>query len=354
MDKRIVSSSVSGYIILGGLADSTYHLSFGFPKNEWPGQNVTITIKETDAGYLLKNPGEKGWVLFNLQTMQVLIPEKGIANKDAAETETLKDDFSTILAAVVNDPRIAQRIITRGDTLAAEKSPEFKVAEKPLVKEEGKPGLNKAGITKMGYDAGPGGINITYLDIVNGIADTIQLVIPYAAVQPVKQAGTAKQAKTKDGSTNKDERFIGMELQNPNAKTDTVKVTDQVIREKKPSSNELTKALADSPVKEIKATAGNSKCKTAASYDDFINLRKLMAAEESYEGMINTAHKKFRMNCYTTEQVKNLGTMFLNDEGKYRFYVSAYPFVLDSQNFVTLENQLTDKFFITKFRAILH
>src|SRR6188768_2663174 len=57
MDKKILSSSASGYMIISKLIDSTYKFSIGFPKNEWPEQNVTITLKEADAGYLLKNLG---------------------------------------------------------------------------------------------------------------------------------------------------------------------------------------------------------------------------------------------------------------------------------------------------------
>jgi len=87
MDKRILSSSSSGYIIIPKLIDSTYNFSIGFPKNEWPEQNVTITVKGTDAGYLLKNSGGKGWGLYNLQTTEVLMPEKKAENDKVFETE---------------------------------------------------------------------------------------------------------------------------------------------------------------------------------------------------------------------------------------------------------------------------
>lgn len=358
MDKRIVNSSAEGHIIMGGLTDSTYHVSFGFPEKEWPEQNFTIMVKETDAGYFLKNLGEKGWCLFNLQTLQLLMPGKKIENKAAEETETLTDDFSTILAAVVNDPALTQRIIVRGDTQAIEKLPGITAAEKRIVNEERKPVSIKTEIIKRASDTDPEGINIVYLDIVNGVTDTIKLFIPlvksFVTGISASQAETPKMIKKKDEASNKEARFIDMELQNPNAKPDTGKVTGQVIREKKSSSSESVQTSADSSVKGIKGTTGNSRCKNTASYEDFINLRKLMAVEESDKNMINEARKKFKKNCYTTEQVKNLGTMFLSDEGKYKFYVVAYPFVSDIQNFATLENQLTDKLFITKFRSIPH
>src|SRR5882757_1153709 len=75
LDKKLLSSSASGYLIIPKLTDSSYDLSIGFPKNEWPEQKVTCNINRADVGYLLKNFGEKGWGLFNFQTMDLLMAE---------------------------------------------------------------------------------------------------------------------------------------------------------------------------------------------------------------------------------------------------------------------------------------
>src|SRR5882757_6295280 len=61
LDKKILSSSASGYLIIPKLQEGNYTLTIGFPKNEWPEQNVTCSVNKKDAGYLLKNFGDKGW-----------------------------------------------------------------------------------------------------------------------------------------------------------------------------------------------------------------------------------------------------------------------------------------------------
>lgn len=323
MDEEILSSSVYGYIILPNLSDSSYSLSIGFPKNEWPEQNISVTVKEADAGFILKNFGAKGWGLFNLQNAQIIMPDKKVDDKKAVEIELIADTFSTILAAVVNDPTIAQRVVVKNGQLPAEKSPE-----------------TKTGITKIKYDVTAEGAGMTYLDIVNGVTDTIEMV--FSAVRsetskgPKTEISKSQSTQKKDEPKKKDSKFIDMELQNPNQQPDSNKTPQLILTEKKE-----------------KVTGVNSNCKNFASRDDFLNLRKQMVTIESYDDMINTARKKFKNNCFTTEQIKNLGSLFLKDEGKYKFYYAAYPYVSDLNNFNTLENQLTDKNFITKFRAIL-
>ena len=50
LDKKIFSSSNSGYVIIPKLVDGTYNLSIGFPKNESPVQNIQCTLDKQDAG----------------------------------------------------------------------------------------------------------------------------------------------------------------------------------------------------------------------------------------------------------------------------------------------------------------
>lgn len=330
MDKQILSSSVYGHIIIGQLADSTYTISAGFPRNEWPEQKITITVKETDAGYLLKNFGQKGWGLVNLQNTQLIMADKKADEVKAVETELTGDAFSTILAAVVNDPTIAQRIVVKNEVRTEERPVETKTALKP-----------NAPITKLKYSVTAEGVNIIYLDLVNGIADTISVLFPAAisgASGEPKTGNEKTQAEQVKGEAKKnDSKFIDMELPNPNQKPDSGKTAVFVISEKK-----------------VLDTGFNSNCKNLASRDEFLSLRKQMTAIEDYDDMINAARKKFKDNCFTTEQIKNLGSLFLKDEGKYKFYNAAYPYVSDLYNFYALEKQLTDNYFITKFKAMLH
>ncbi len=79
-----------------------------------------------------------------------------------------------------------------------------------------------------------------------------------------------------------------------------------------------------------------------------------MAAENSNEDMIKVAKKSFKSKCFTTDYIKNLSALFLNDDAKYNFFDAAYPFVSDSGFFYTLENLLSDAYYINRFKAMIH
>lgn len=96
----------------------------------------------------------------------------------------------------------------------------------------------------------------------------------------------------------------------------------------------------------------NSNCKAEASTDDFLALRKKMADSQQDQEMISEAKKEFKRKCFTTEEIKNLSVLFLTDEGKYNFFEAAYPYVSDG-NFNSLQDQLTDNYYISRFRILV-
>ena len=97
----------------------------------------------------------------------------------------------------------------------------------------------------------------------------------------------------------------------------------------------------------------NSDCKQMATEEDFLKSRKKMTAEDTDDEMVTVAKKLFKQKCYSTEQIKNLSVLFLKDEGKYKLFDAAYPYVYDTQNFKILETQLTDQYYISRFKAMI-
>jgi hypothetical protein len=110
-NNKIHSSSENGHLILGNLQeDTTIQFIVGFPKNAHEEQQFKLTIKN-DFGFLLKNFGEEGWGLFNLQTLELIKnnnqpPEKKVAQQTTAGGVKKTDAFSTMLANAVNDTAI--------------------------------------------------------------------------------------------------------------------------------------------------------------------------------------------------------------------------------------------------------
>src|SRR6476661_4481916 len=70
------SSSSIGHLIISNLIDSAYTFEIGFPKDQYPSNQFVIRIKKKDHGYQLKNLPDKGWVLYDFQTMELIYPNK--------------------------------------------------------------------------------------------------------------------------------------------------------------------------------------------------------------------------------------------------------------------------------------
>lgn len=194
LDKKVLSSSASGYLIIPKLQDSSYKLSIGFPKNEWPEQKVTCNINQADAGYLLKNFGEKGWGLFNLQTMALVMADTATNNDVAVVKETKKDGFAEILSGVVNDPGLLNAEKTPEDSTAIAPLIKKKPADKVVAKKEIKPvtrdNKGKTRIAKLADKKSRDSLRMVYVVMVKGNSDTVNVVIPVESKKKITKPVT--------------------------------------------------------------------------------------------------------------------------------------------------------------------
>lgn len=337
MDKKYLSSSTSGYIIIAKLIEGAYPLTIGYPKNEWPELKVTLTVKDNNTGYLLRNSANQNWSLINLQTTASIVAQK-LPLPEKEEVASNGDEFAKILAEVVNDPSIRQVITVKKNTEAvtvgeANKAEILEVAE-PKKPESLQSQRKKSQIAKLMYDSTNGGFLLTYVDQSALENDTVKIFIP--VTQNITQVKNEKKFTVK-------------------ADTGILKNTDFVITEKKINANNSlnessqTKANVANRNKPV-----NSKCEKTATQNEFLKLRKQMAAEENEKNMIKAANKQFINTCFTTEQIRNLGVLFITEEEKYKFYVNAFPYVADILNFSSLEDQLSDNYYKSRFKAMLN
>ena len=412
-DKNVYSSTASGYLVLSKLKTGSYDLVFGFPKNEWPEQNIHCSLEDKDLGYLLKNFGEKGWGLFNIQSLSVLTANENSKKNDVVK-EVRTDAFSNMLSTVVNDPTIREnepvkqevkkRITEDIKPSVALNSESKKEPLKKEVKEEPKnesvkatelatsnvalnsepqkeqvkkvinePKIdsvkswetvtlksnenikkdyveNKVNITKKLANKTTEGLEMVYVDMANGTQDTVRILIPVekeilenSSEKIVINNKPKEEIKEKEANPvivakdekKKETKFLEIELPNPNGKVNEVK-GDSVRHQSIPQSQMI-----------------NSDCKNLATNEDFLKLRKKMAAVENPDDMIVVSKKVLKTKCFTTEQLKNLSVLFLSDAGKYSFFDAAYPFVSDSQNYIQLESQLTETYYINRFKVMV-
>jgi len=128
MDEKLFSSTSSGYLLLSRLKDSTYSFTLGFPGNQFPEQRFSCAINKKDHGFIVKNFGEKGWGLVDMQTQAVQMAVSD-EKKDVSVTNTPVNAFTDLLSKAADDPTLKQKIV-----LPEEKKPEV-VAQAPVVKE---------------------------------------------------------------------------------------------------------------------------------------------------------------------------------------------------------------------------
>ena len=109
LNEKIHSSTASGYLILSRLHDSSYTFTIGFPLNKYPEQKFMVDMKGKDRGYLLKNFGDKGWGLFDLQTLAIQMALPDTRSGIKMELRTDLSPFTEILARAANDPSLRER-----------------------------------------------------------------------------------------------------------------------------------------------------------------------------------------------------------------------------------------------------
>lgn len=356
LNNNILSSSVSGYLIIPKLQNGDYTLTLGFPKKEKAEQVFSFKISEKDLGFLIKDFGEKGWGLFNFQTMEVLMASQSPASQKVLK-DTSTDAFTNILANVVNTPSIKEKTVRAPDI--KEPMQEVKANTDTITKVEKddenaiviKKNLDSAnsikpvntGIKRLKTISETDGRTIIYLVTELGLLDTVRVFLPVIQNEE-KAKSTSKQGdKNIEGApqNNTDkpsEKFLAIELPNPNAGNSTIDTTPK---------NSKTIISEDGTLQY------NSDCKTLATQDNFIDLRRKMVARENEKDMIKEALKSLKQMCYSTEQIKGLSSLFLNDKNKLDFFKTAYPFVYDTNHFPSLQSQLTEEANINSFKALL-
>ncbi|MEO9144661.1 MAG: DUF4476 domain-containing protein [Ginsengibacter sp.] len=472
LNNKVLSSSAEGYVILPNLIEGEYKLTVGFPKNKFPEENFALSVDQKNEGYLLKNFDEKGWQLFNLQTLALIQ-----GSHDATLVVTDKKDvdrFSKMLANVVKDSSILQNhqsvetnSVKPSDThTIAEKKPDIAsspatpsvtdtasvvVADSPVAgginplqnqqrveTNSAKPAdtltiaakktdvsgslvpstvtntasvvvanspetKKNSSITKVLSTQDNNGLQMIYHDKGAGSIDTILILFPAdksaVATQTDKPLNGDNVISTIPSSVDKNSLTITptvaggidsasalMPVEQPEA--DTVQkivpsaTSQERVQEDKDSSfnKPLPVGKADTPMineeragkesgivenketaesritvlpEKVTSSTVNSDCKAFATDEDFLKLRKKMAAESDKENMIKVAKKYFKSKCFSTEQVKDLSYLFLTDEGKYMFFDAAYAFTSDSNRYSILESQLTDDYYLNRFKAMI-
>jgi hypothetical protein len=385
MDEKISSSTATGYLILPRLRDSTYNIKLGFPGKEMD-LSFTININQKDHGFIVKNFGEKGWGLYDIQSLNIQMSNtKSRASAVDMNNGNAVSPFTDLLSRAVDDASLRQPVIVieekkpateekkieepvvvkndekketvispevkpgTGSTLPVEKkdmmtvsevknenkpvntppveqkdtvavaistvTPESKLQDQPVV-------YQRSVITRISSSHHNGGGEMVFVDqLPEGGQDTIRILVP--------EANSLPETPVKEPVKKEEKKFLDI-------------MPDSTHQEiSKPDS-----ALVQKPVIIIKP------CTAVANDNDFLKLRRKMAEKTNDEGMITEGKKYFRIKCFTTEQVRNLSSMFLSPAGKFHFYEAAYEHISDRSNIPGLASELKDDYYTNRFKAL--
>lgn len=373
-----MSSTTEGYLILPKLRDSTYNFSIGFSgtQNE---HRFSININKADRGFIIKRANE-AVSLFDLQTLRNYNAIQ--ATVSSAPTQLRNDSFTKLLSQASRDTSLLVESLTIKDV--KKEQPKTAVVEvakstgtprrdsisqplatisEPAIQTpaQGSPGETAAvaieepvqekrtvdttvAITspivdsKIDVASEPGqefrrsvvlrhaesstseGFGLVFLDVTEGIIDTVRIVIPNPPIvvaEPVPQA-----------PANLDRKFLEL-----------------------PDSSGSRPVLASAAKTE--AAKPVVRCATLATDDDFFKIRRDMAAKKVEEDMIAQAKKHFKSRCFKTEHIKYLSVLFLTDAGKYKFFDAAHTHVSDVQKFEGLQAEMSDPYYINRFKALV-
>lgn len=321
LNNKNYSSSMNGYLVIPKLKPGRYFFVAGFPKEKYPEQKFSIVVEDgKDLGFAFKRFGDKGWGLFDFVSFNTIMANSSDWEKDKAIYDTVKlitDDAMSlpVKQAETKSTEVANTSTNKVETITEAVPVVINTLSPVPTKNETVTNTNKedAAQTSAGgnkyqivktYDRnGYQGIDQVYIDYSPIKNDTITVFIPYNNYPSTTQTSTT-------------EIII-----------DTSKVNNVG------SANQY-----------------NRSCVNLATDVDFAKTRKLMSYETTDDKMTAIAKRTFKDKCFTAEQIKKLGMLYLSEQSRCKFFIMSKPFVYDVLNYGSLETQFTLSSTIEQFR----
>lgn len=139
LNKKNISSSSAGHIILSGLQPGNYNIQVGFPKDNGV-LDYFIELADADKGFILKKSGENGITLVNMQSLEVQQSGEVRKAKEEAEKQKLlaeaKKKEEEAAAMLLREEQARQKKTADSLALIQEQEKKQKEAENQMSKSE--------------------------------------------------------------------------------------------------------------------------------------------------------------------------------------------------------------------------
>ena len=93
-------------------------------------------------------------------------------------------------------------------------------------------------------------------------------------------------------------------------------------------------------------------CTQSASDNDLSSLRSTILGVNSVQDKLSIIYGALAIKCFSAAQLRTLAELFVSDKARYRLFEMGSGHVSDPQHFTGLEDLLTDKVYIRKFKTL--
>ncbi len=244
------------------------------------------------------------------------------------------------------------------------------------------------GVIKSSESNMSAGQQMTFVLFNSRSSDTVQILVPQNTPAKSEDAGTGQPVMpSATGNKQSGDRSLAL-FENTNGDTvpadaDAVSDVSKVSKKKKSkkasdvqtldvqTGNADTAGSVNNPFYNGSNTAsGNNNnmkqdenssvaqssippCDNPVTDKDLDKMQKKMISKGNDDDMLSIADKSTKGKCITTQQVKQLGGLFLSDAGRFALYQDVYSSVSDKDNYSSLQSQLLDTYFKTRFLNML-
>jgi hypothetical protein len=214
-------------------------------------------------------------------------------------------------------------------------------------------------ISQVQERIGEHGVERVYVDSTASATDTIQVLIAFekeAAKPLVLTPSVDTVSAQKPDSVKKALAVVDSTatINNTVKQSPVADSAKEVTVTKKTPDSVIVKADSTATTPALKALVlFNSDCTNFATEQDVDKLRIKMLAVNSTDDKIGVAKKVFKTKCFVTRYIRGLSELFPNDEARFKFFETAYPFVSDTTSFRQLVDLLSTDLYIARFKAMV-
>lgn len=351
LNEQNYASTAGGYMIIPRLMPGNHQIQLQWQQNPSLVLNFDIPVSDQDAGYNLSKGENGNWQLTGLSNELVIAATMPSNSQSSTVAQTTQIQNITnpstnnnqSSAAATSTTTTAVKPLTasaaEANSVNTNNSGAVSTTTDATIKKQVMPkpvthATNNSNVAKTFERMSAEGLDQIY--VVQGVnkPDTVAVFIPLkqapkAEVKPAEVPAIPQMPKevVTTVATNKIDSSSNLNATNNNQNTNNPNIDNTVQR-------------------------NNAQTCQPATKEDFNSTRIAMASSNTDAAMIDAAKKAFEKKCYTVEQIKNLGVLFLSQQNRLQFFIAARPHLVDAANFGSLVNEFIDPNVINQFKKL--